>query len=257
MDDGSDLASIPDRTEEFRAQLESQRSKIRRKYERYSLGIAPRHCPMCGYFGTFGPFGVPPRFDCWCPACSSLDRHRLIWLAITRQGMLNKSHRLLHFAAEGPLRCKVRPLVGRYETAELRVDTRPDHLINIEDIALPDDSFERIICNHVLEHVDDRRALAEMYRILLPGGVAILTTPVIEGWAQTYVNPDITSKQDRILHFGQADHSRLFGRDLRDRIRAAGFGLDEVPAVEPDVARYGLLRGETVFIASKPMAGAQ
>ena len=257
MDDGSDHACIPDRTEEFREQLESQRSTIRRKYERYSLGIAPRHCPMCGYNGLFGPFGVPPRFDCCCPACNSLDRHRLIWLAITRQGMLNKSHWLLHFAAEVPLRRKVRPLVGRSETAELRADTRLDHLIPIEDIALPDDSFERIICNHVLEQVDDRRALAEMYRILLPWGVTILTSPVIEGWTQTYVNPDITSKADWLVHFGHADHRRLFGRDLRDRIRAAGFALDEVPAVEPDVARYGLMRGEPVFIATKPMAGAQ
>ena len=104
----------------------------------------------------------------------------------------------------------------------------------------------------MLEHVDDRRALAEMFRLLVPGGIAFVMTPVVEGWAETYENPAITQPRDRLLHFGQNDHVRLYGRDIRDRIRAAGFELSEFVAVEPDVARYGLVRGETLFIARRP-----
>ncbi len=82
--------------------------------------------------------------------------------------------------------------------------------------------------------------------------VVPLMTPVVEGWAETYENPAITTPKLRRLHFGQHDHVRYYGRDVRDRIRAPGFALTEVTAVEPDVLTYGLNRGETLFIATKP-----
>ena len=118
----------------------------------------------------FGPFGVPRGSDTWGLSRNAADRHRRIWLAITLCNLLIKSHRLPDFGAEAPQRCTVRLLAGRSATAELRADTQPDHLITIEGIALPDDSFERTICNHGPEQVDDQRALAEVYRVPLPGG---------------------------------------------------------------------------------------
>ena len=93
-----------------------------------------------------------------------------------------------------------------------------------------------------------------MFRLLRPGGRAILMTPIVEGWARSYENPAARTAADRLLHFGQADHVRIYGRDLRDRIRAAGFDLMEYTAVEPDVRVYGLMRGETVFLATRPEA---
>jgi SAM-dependent methyltransferase len=248
----ADIHQLRDRTGEFRAVIEGHITKTRNKFARMAGEGAARYCPLCDYYGRFAPFGSPPRFDARCPSCASLERHRLIWLLILRRGLFGKDHRMLHFAAEGVLRRHLAGLVASYATAEIRADLQPDHVLNIEAIDLPDESFERVMCNHVLEHVDDARALREVFRILTPGGVAIFTTPVVEGWAATYENPAVTSKADRLLHFGQADHVRLFGRDLRDRIRAAGFQLDEFTAVEPDVHRYGLMRGETVFIATKP-----
>ncbi len=241
-----------DRTEEFRGALDRSVNRLRRKFNEMAKGIVPRHCPLCGYYGNFGPFGSPPRYDARCPNCAALERHRLIALYLRRNEVLTKDHRLLHFAAEGPLRKFVGRKVGAYETAELRADTNPDHVVNIEAIDLPDASFDRVMCNHVLEHVDDAKALAELFRVLRPGGIAFLTTPVCEGWAQTYENPEITSREGRFLHFGQNDHARFYGRDIRDRIRAAGFRLEELVAVEPDVHRYGLMRGETLFVAHKP-----
>ena len=247
-----DSSKLVNCTAEFRAELNRQLQKQKQRFVRLGAGIAPRLCPLCDYFGNFAPFGVPPRFDARCPSCGSLERHRLTWLVISRRNLITTDHSFLHFSAEPVLRRKIQPAVASYASAELRSDARADLLLNIEAIDLPDASYDRVMCNHVLEHVDDARAIAELYRVLRPGGAVFLTTPIVEGWAETYENPDITDGNARLLHFAQRDHIRIFGRDLRDRIRAVGFLLDEVTATEPDVHRYGLMRGETVFIATKP-----
>jgi SAM-dependent methyltransferase len=99
--------------------------------------------------------------------------------------------------------------------------------------------------------VDDRKALAEIHRILKPGGVALIMLPVIEGWAATYENPLVTGAEDRKRHYGQSDHVRYYGADVRDRICAAGFGLEEFTAEGEDVLIYALARGEKVFVATR------
>jgi SAM-dependent methyltransferase len=146
----------------------------------------------------------------------------------------------------------IRARVKDYETADIGPKKQVTHHVDIEATGLPDAEYDRIICNHVLEHVDDGKALAEMFRMLKPGGKAFLMTCVVEGWDETYENPEITEEKVRVLHFGQGDHRRIYGRDLRDRIRAAGFELEEFVAVEPDVSTHGLIRGERVFIATRP-----
>ncbi len=80
-------------------------------------------------------------------------------------------------------------------------------------------------------------------------GVAVLMVPIVEGWRETYENPEIADPAGRTLHFGQRDHVRYYGADFRDRVRNAGFALEEFTAVEPHVARHGLNRGEKIFIA--------
>ena len=109
-----------------------------------------------------------------------------------------------------------------------------------------------MVCSHVLEHVNDRKALRELKRILRPSGTAILMVPIVEGWDTTYEDPSVSSPEGRDLHFGQSDHIRFYGRDFRDRVRDAGFELTEFTAEEPDVSRYGLLRGDKVFFARRP-----
>jgi predicted SAM-dependent methyltransferase len=76
----------------------------------------------------------------------------------------------------------------------------------MEAIDLPDASVDLIIANHVLEHVDDAKASRELSRILRPNGVLLCMVPIVEGWATTYQNPDITTDEGRMLHFGQEDH---------------------------------------------------
>lgn len=135
-----------------------------------------------------------------------------------------------------------------YTTADLFA-ADVDHNWNIEAIEAPDNQFDVIVCSHVLEHVDADKALRECARLLSPGGVALLMVPICEGLDRTYENPAITAGKDRWVHFQQADHMRVFGRDFRDRVVAAGFTLTEFVAEGDMAAEYGLVLGERIFIA--------
>lgn len=246
--------SLPDQTAQYAEAIDKAAQRQIARFRQAAKGVYPRSCPICGYHGSFTAFGQPPRFDARCAKCNSLERHRLFYLTAERGALFEQHHEVLHFAPEAQVAGYVRGIVARYDTADLSEQRRVMHRINIEDTGLPDASYDRIICSHVLEHVDDAKALAEMFRMLRPSGAALLATPVVEGWPSTYENPAVDGPKMRQVHFGQADHVRMYGRDVRDRIRAAGFTLTEVIAQEPDVLTYGLMRGEALFIATKPMA---
>jgi SAM-dependent methyltransferase len=128
-----------------------------------------------------------------------------------------------------------------------------DLVLDLGAIALADQSLDVLVANHVLEHVDDdRRALAEIFRVLRPGGLFLTTVPMIDAWDETYEDKAVATPEDRVLHFGQGDHVRYYGRDFRTRVREAGFQLSEFIGSGGDCARYGLLLGETVFFGYKP-----
>ncbi len=213
-----------------------------------------KHCTSCGYIGYFLYFGIPRavlRPDAQCPRCFSVERHRLLLLYLNNKGGLESIHEpVLHFAPERFLEKKFRSHFKNYKTADLYYKD-VDLNLNIENLDLVSSSYETIICSHVLEHVDDQKALLELRRVLKKGGKLFVMVPVVEGWDKTYENTQITDSKLRILHFGQSDHVRYYGRDLRDRIRAAGFEkIEEFTAEGEDVVKYGLMRGEKVFICS-------
>ena len=213
-------------------------------------GSATRHCPICGYEGRFQAYGLPPRFDARCPHCASLERHRLLFLGDKDMNLFERQADVLHFAPEPAVTGFVANKVKSYRSADLRPG-EADVALNIEDIALPDSSVDVVIASHVLEHVNDKLALQEMRRILRRDGRAIIMIPIVEGWESTYENAAVVTERDRVLHFGQHDHVRSYGRDVRDRIRAAGFDLEEFVASADDCIQYGLQRGERVFVATK------
>lgn len=214
------------------------------------LRVEKYECNLCGYSGKFLPFGNPPRGGAVCAKCFSKERHRLMALWVSAHPDAVDGARVLHFAPEEVLAKLFRSRSSAYQSADLEPGAA-DIVINIEAIDLPDASVDLVVCSHVLEHVDDTKALREIHRILRPGGHALLMFPIVEGWDRTYEDPTHTSKADRVRYFGQDDHVRMFGRDVRDRIKAAGFELAEFTAEEPSVSRHGLLRGEKVFDASK------
>ena len=215
--------------------------------------IAPRICNICEFQGYFKPMGRPAKLDARCPKCRSLERDRLLMLALDRKNILlptAESMAVLHFAPEPRLEQIFRNKWDNYKTADL---FKPADLkLNLEKINLPDKSVDLIIANHVLEHVDDKKASRELNRILKKNGLLICMVPIIEGWAKTYENETIKTDLDRTLHFGQRDHLRFYGKDFRQRIEQSGLQLtQEITAEGQDVITYGLVRGEKVFCFKK------
>jgi SAM-dependent methyltransferase len=216
-------------------------------------GFEPRDCVMCDYHGKFlAEIHFPDIFtyDAICPRCGSLPRNRLLRLALEEKKMLNAGTRLLHFAPEDNVRQHVEARAGVYRTADLYargVDLR----LNIEAIDQPDASWDLIICSHVLEHVDHHKALRELYRILVPGGILLALFPIVEAWPLDYEAPQIQSPRDRSLHFGKENHRRRFGASIRGEFVQAGFALEAFSPMGPEVVRYGLIPGETLFIGRK------
>ena len=216
-------------------------------------GVEPRECSLCGFRGLFHAFGHPPRYDAQCPRCGSRERHRLFALLLASRPGLGRGARTVHFAPEPLLTREFRSRAADYRTADLHM-AGCDLKLDIERIALPDESVDLFVVNHVLEHVDDASALAELFRCLAPGGTAAITTPVVEGWKRSYEDSAIAEGPDerlRVLHFGWPGHRRHYGADIRERIAGAGFELSEFTANGAETVRYGLAHGETIFLARK------
>lgn len=163
--------------------------------------------------------------------------------------------RVLHVAPE---RCFIkrfeRALGDRYVTADLESPLAKVKM-DIQRIPFPDDSFDVIFCNHILEHVeDDRLALREMFRVMRPGGWGILLSPVNYEREVTYEDPSITDEAGRERAFGQKDHVRDYGRDYPDRLAEAGFSVESIDyaatLAPEEVARYAL-RHEIVYLVRK------
>ncbi len=136
------------------------------------------------------------------------------------------------------------------------LDGRPhvSHTVDITEIPFESNSYDAIICIHVLEHVEnDRKAMDELYRVLKPGGWAVITVP-IDFNRETYEDPSIIAPEERKKHFGEEQHVRFYGLDFAERLRACGFEVqldrgEDVPLETKE--QYGLLDDEHVFYCTK------
>ncbi len=139
-----------------------------------------------------------------------------------------------------------------YETADL-YQRGVTHQVDITQVPLADASYDVVIAHHVLEHIDDDRlAISEVFRLLRPGGVAILSVPINASRRQTYENPAITTPKERFAHFSGEDHKRYYGLDFADRLAAAGFRVDTFRLPPEQEITYGLLRNERLTLAWRP-----
>jgi SAM-dependent methyltransferase len=188
-------------------------------------------CPVCGgRFSRFLPYGYNKvRKGVLCPRCFSLERHRLLWLYLKNKTVFfTDPLKVLHVAPEQCFYSRFRKLGNLdYTTADLE-SPLADVKLDIQQMPLADNTFDVVICNHVLEHVpDDRKAMREILRVLKPGGYGIMQVPMEMTLEKTYEDPAIVDPHEREVHFRQKDHYRLYGRDYIERIRECGFRISE------------------------------
>lgn len=170
-------------------------------------------------------------------------------LAIQTGFISFRSKTVLHFAPEPIITSIVmREKPAGYRTADI-CPGRADLVLDLENIDLEDESVDLVIASHVLEHVNDRKAIPELYRILRPGGELVAMVPLIEGWAETFEDEAKTSPEERQLYFGLPSHVRYYGADFRSRLAAPGFRVSEFTAGPIDSVDFRLARGMKVFLA--------
>ena len=209
-------------------------------------------------FKSFLPYGYgTQRQNVLSPSTLSLERHRLLWLYLQNESdFFSAEKKVLHFAPEQAFYKRFRKMKNLdYVTTDLN-SPLADVKANICDLPFKDNEFDAILCNHVLEHIqDDTKAMQELYRILKPGGYGVFQIPQDLNRATTFEDDSITDKKERAKIFGQYDHVRIYGRDYFDKLRSVGFKVEEVDYTsklsESDITKYCLAKGEIIPVVSK------
>jgi SAM-dependent methyltransferase len=217
-------------------------------------------CPICGHhYRKFLPYGrINPRPNALCPHCLSLERHRLIWMYLKEKtNFFTAKLDVLHIAPEP---CFMKQFEKQHSEKYITADIESPLAkvkMDIHAIPFPENHFDVVLCNHVLEHVDDDiKAMREIHRVLKPGGFTVMQVPFFAPVPEvTYEDSSITNPREREKAFGQSDHVRKFGKDYAHRIARSGlkpeasqfaFEFDEVKAL-----RYGLVRNEILYLGRK------
>ena len=209
-------------------------------------------------YRRFLPYGYAKvRENVLAPGTLSLERHRLFWLYLKNETtFFSAPLRVLHFAPEQAFVQKFKKQKNlSYTTTDLNspiADVKAD----ICDLPFKDNSFDFIICNHVLEHIpDDTKAMQELYRVLAPKGTAIVQVPYDAKLSTTFEDNTITDQSERTRIFGQYDHLRVYGMDYFKKLSSIGFevnALDYTATLSiEDIERYRLCRGELLPICKK------
>lgn len=194
-----------------------------------------------------------------CPVCQCSDRDRLYALYISRflPRPEGRPLRILDIAPAPILSKLLRGLPNaHYRSADLYSELADDK-VDITDMHLyPDESFDFIVCSHVLEHVpDDAKAVAELYRVLAPGGRAILMVPILTTIRETDEDPEEKSVDERWARFGQDDHVRMYAKeDFIDRLQEGGFSVESFGTRrfgEGFFKKHGITETSILYIGSK------
>jgi len=217
-------------------------------------------CPVCNKgFKKFLPYGrIKPRENALCPSCMSLERHRLMWLYLREKtSFFNHKQRVLHIAPEACFIKRFEKIHGDgYITADIESPLAKVKM-DIHQIPFENNSFDVVLCNHVLEHVaDDIKAMSEIHRVLKPGGFSVLQVPFFAPVPEvTFEDNTITDKRQREKLFGQDDHVRRYGHDYTQRISKSGLVPKEETFVndidEQTRKKYGLVKGEIIYVGMK------
>jgi SAM-dependent methyltransferase len=203
---------------------------------------------------------VNPTFPERCSRCGSLARHRILWLFFKRRTNLFEAPlKVLHFSPEACFMARFSRLGNLdYTTADVEGGyTSWMETLDVTAIAKPDESFDAVICLHVLQAVeDDRKAMCELFRILKPGGWAILNSRLDVDAAHTRPNPDLPPPEIRAQSPNRDFAFRIYGRDFADQLRDAGFEVEIIPFGQSltahEIDRYYLHVPGDVYFCRRP-----
>jgi Methyltransferase domain len=211
-------------------------------------------------FRMFLPYGYGnQRNNVLSPSTLSLERHRLLWLYLQNETDFftsNIKKKVLHFAPEQAFYKLFRNQKNiDYTTTDL-LSPLADVKADICNLPFQDNEYDIIFCNHVLEHIpDDTKAMQELFRVLKPGGMAILQIPQDLNRAITFSDNAIVDQKKRAEIFGQYDHVRIYGRDYFAKLRQIGFTVveeDYTFKISSDLAtKYCLAKGEIIPVCFK------
>lgn len=204
------------------------------------------------------PYGrLTSRENAIAPDTMSLERHRLMWLFMKEKtNFFTAELKFLHIAPEY---CFIKIFKGMknldYITADL-ISPWADVKMDVHDIPFDENSFNVVICNHVLEHVDDaNKVMKEFYRVMKPGGWGIFQVPIDINNKATIEDKNVIDPNERERLYWQSDHLRLFGLDYGKKLSEAGFKVTEsdfINELSDDlVERYALPKGEIVYFCQK------
>jgi len=190
-----------------------------------------------------------PNHDLLCPNCGSLSRDRRLW-QLVKENYIKNDIQILDFSPSRPLFRKWKKEKNvNHIASDLSGDFIADVSFDITQIPEQDNQFDLIICYHILEHViDDVNAMKELHRVLKPNGTVLIQTPFKEG--EIYEDYSITSEAERLLHFGQEDHVRIYSVDgLKNRLENSGFTIS-VKQFEKDTY-LGFSNKEIILFTTK------
>ncbi|AXT60812.1 SAM-dependent methyltransferase [Aquimarina sp. AD10] len=210
-------------------------------------------------FSRFLPYGYGDQRDnVLSPSTLSLERHRLLWLYLQNEtSFFTTPSKMLHFAPEQAFYKRFQKLKHlNYTTTDLN-SPLADVKADICNLPFKDNEYDIIFCNHVLEHIpDDTKAMQELYRVLKPGGMAILQIPQDLTREITFEDDTITDTKERARIFGQYDHVRVYGLDYFEKLRSIGFKVEEIDYTQKlsqeEVTKYCLAQGEILPVCYKP-----
>ena len=209
-------------------------------------------------FRKFLPYGYNNvRKNALSPSTYSLERHRLLWLYLKNETeFFNKKIKVLHFAPEAAFLEKFKKLNNiSYDTIDLN-SPLADIKADICDLPFEDESYDFILCNHVLEHIiDDTQAMQELYRVLKKDGIGIFQVPLNMSSKKTFEDFSITDPKERNKAFGQYDHVRVYGMDFFERLENVGFNVEKCEytssLTKEEIIKHCLPKRELIPVCTK------
>ncbi len=209
-------------------------------------------------YRKFLPYGyVNIRENVLSPGTLSLERHRLIWLYLKNEtDVFKRQLKVLHIAPEQAFYNRFKKMKNwEYITADL-YSPLADIKADITNLPFKEAEFDLILCNHVLEHInDDKKAMQELFRVMKKGGMGIFQIPLDKNRKNTFEDDSITDKEERTRIFGQYDHVRVYGMDYFDKLKSVGFNVKAIDYSkqlgEKIIEKYRLEKGELLPVVFK------